>query len=164
MNENLNGYSQTYHIIIPILLIIAVDEPPNIISHPDSLKEVRPGKAVAFTVQATGTQPLTYEWQWKPAENGDENKEWHSCDVEGPTLTIPHVQKSDEGQYRCVIHNHAGRQISEPAQLEVRDQPESIFTVKFCVHTNSKLLRLCIISSAPDAVQLLRCGEDESTG
>ena len=112
-------------IIIPILVVIAVDEPPNITSHPDSLKEVRPGKAVAFTVHATGTQPLMYEWQWKPAEEGDESEEWQSCDVEGPTLTIPRVQKSDEGQYRCVIYNHAGRQISKPAQLEVRDQPES---------------------------------------
>ena len=135
MNENLNGYSQTYHIIIPILLIIAVDEPPNIISHPDSLKEVRPGKAVAFTVQATGTQPLTYEWQWRPAEEGEESEEWQSYDVEGPTLTIPHVQKSDEGQYRCVIYNTAGRQISKPAQLEVRDQPESNLLLEFCVHT-----------------------------
>ena len=118
-----------------LIVVIAVDEPPNITSHPDSLKEVRPGKAVAFTVQATGMQPLTYEWQWKQAEKGDENEEWQSCDVEGPTLAIPRVQKSDEGQYRCVIYNSAGRQISKPAQLEVRDQPESNLLLEFCVHT-----------------------------
>ena len=133
MNQNLNGYSQNYD--IPILVVIAVDEPPNITSHPDSLKEVRPGKAVAFTVQATGTQPLMFQWQWKPAEEGDESEEWQSCDVEGPTLAIPRVQKSDEGQYHCVVYNHVGRQISKPAQLEVRDQPESNLRLKFCVHT-----------------------------
>ena len=99
--------------------VVDVDEPPKITSHPKCLKEVSPGEAVAFTVQATGTKPLSYQWQWKPAEEGDGSEEWRPCDVEEPTLTIPNVQKSDKGQYRCVVYNHAGRQISKPAEIEV---------------------------------------------
>ena len=74
---------------------------------------------MTFTVQATGTEPLSYQWQWKPAEEGDGSEEWRPCDEEEPKLTIPSVQKSDKGQYRCVVYNHAGRQISKPAELEV---------------------------------------------
>ena len=75
-----------------------------------------------FTVQATGTEPLSYHWQWKPAEEESGSEEWQSCPAEwcdGATLTIPSVQKSNEGWYCCVISNCAGSQASNPAKLEV---------------------------------------------
>lgn len=103
------------------MVAVDVDEPPKVTNHPESLKEISQGKDVAFTVQATGAEPLSYQWQWKPAEAGDESEDWQPCDMEGATITIPRVHKSDEGQYRCVISNHAGRQISKPAKLEVRN-------------------------------------------
>ena len=49
------------------------------------LKEVSPGEGVAFTVRATGTEPLSYQWQWKPAEEGDGSEEWQPCDAEEAT-------------------------------------------------------------------------------
>lgn len=75
-----------------------------------------------FTVKATGTDPLTYQWQWKPIEEEEGSKDWQTLDVEisdTGTLTIPSVQKSNEGHYRCVISNYAGRKTSELAKLEV---------------------------------------------
>ena len=93
-----------------------LDEPPKITVHPKSLKEISPGKPVVFTVQATGTDPLNCHWQWNPTEE----EEWQSCPAEwsdGATLTIPSVQKSSEGSYRCVISNYAGTQTSNPAEL-----------------------------------------------
>ena len=115
-NNNTGNYSY-------VLCSCAIDEPPKINSHPESLEEVSPGKAVAFTVQATGTEPLKYLWHWKPIEAGDGSKEWQALDVEGSdspgTLTIPNVQKSNEGHYRCVISNYAGSKTSELAKLEV---------------------------------------------
>ena len=75
-----------------------------------------------FTAEATGTEPLNYQWEWKPAMDGDE---WQSCDVEkflgagNSTLTIPSVQKSNEGSYRCVVSNCAGKETSNPAELSV---------------------------------------------
>ena len=102
-------------------------------SHPKSRKDVSPGKHVAFTVKATGTNPLSYQWQWKPAvkpvkdaNEEDGSEEWQSCDAEwcdGATLTIYSVQQFNEGSYRCVISNHAGSQISKAAQLSVGKNP-----------------------------------------
>ena len=100
-----------------------LDEPPKITLHPKSLKEVCPTKPVVFTVQATGTDPLSYYWQWKPA---GENEEWQPCDADlsyGATMTIPSVQKSNEGSYRCVISNYAGTQTSNPAELSIGKNP-----------------------------------------
>ena len=62
---------------------------------------------------------MKYHWQWKLAE---EEGEWQPCDAEwcdGATLTIPSVQKSNEGSYRCVISNCAGNETSKQAKLKV---------------------------------------------
>ena len=100
---------------------IHVAEPPRITTHPQDLKNAVPGKLAKFTIQAIGTEPLNYNWQWKPsAEVGSE--EWRTCDAEwcdGATLTIPSVQQSSEGSYCCVVSNCAGSMVSKPAQLSV---------------------------------------------
>ena len=75
-----------------------------------------------LTLQATGTEPLRYHWQWKPAEEEGGSEEWQPCHPEwsdGGTLTIPSVQKSNEGSYHCVISNYAGTQTSNPAKLSI---------------------------------------------
>ena len=98
---------------------VHVADPPRITTHPQELKADIQGKPAKFTIQATGTEPLRYNWQWKPtAEEG----EWQPCPTkwcDGATLTISSVQKSNEGRYRCVISNCAGSQASNPAKLEV---------------------------------------------
>ena len=105
-----------------IILLLHVADPPKITTHPKGLKDAVPGKLATFTVQATGTKPLNYHWETNPIKEG-ESEEWQPCrGVEGPntpTLTIPNVQKSNEGSYRCVISNCAGSQTSIPAKLEV---------------------------------------------
>ena len=100
--------------------------PPKIITHPQKLKDVIPGNSAKITVQVTGTEPLNYNWQWKPADRESGSKEWKSCDegqLDGSTLTISSVQKPNEGSYRCVISNQAGTEISKAAQLSVGKQP-----------------------------------------
>ena len=113
--------------VIPIFysyfFCFCVAEPPRINSHPQDLKDAIQGELVMFTVVVNGTQPLNYQWEWKSAiDDGG----WQSCNVErfpkwcaGATLTIPSVQKSNEGSYRCVISNCAGSQTSNPAELSV---------------------------------------------
>jgi len=92
-----------------------VADPPTITQHPEELNGVVPGKPVTFTVQATGTGPLTYQWQWKPAGEGS-RKEWQECNLKrfpganSSTLTIPSIQKSNEGSYCCTISNPVGSQ------------------------------------------------------
>ena len=94
-------------------------DPPRITAHPQKLQNAVPGESVTFTLQANGTEPLSYHWQWMPAE---EKGEWRPCRAEwsdGTTLTIPCVQKSNEGRYYCVISNCAGSQTSNPVKLKV---------------------------------------------
>ena len=96
-----------------------VAEPPRITSHPQELKDTVPGKPVMFTAEATGTEPLNYQWEWKSAIDD----EWQLCNVEtfpgadSSTVVISSVQKSNEGSYRCVASNCAGSQASHPAKL-----------------------------------------------
>ena len=78
------------------------------------------GKPVSFTVQATGTEPLSYQWQWKPIVEGVSSKEWQNLpsggSVEGAdtaTLTYLNIEFCSEGLYRCVVTNTVGEEISE---------------------------------------------------
>ena len=80
------------------------------------------GESAKFTIQASGTEPLNYCWECKPAEKGGGSEKWQRCPAnwfDGATLTIPNVDKSNEGSYRCVVRNHVGEQTSNPAKLGV---------------------------------------------
>ena len=105
-----------------VLFNVAI--PPRIRSHPQKPKDVVFGEPVTFTIQASGTKPLSYQWQWKPATKDGESEAWQPCDVEGhdstsATLSIPSVLKSNEGRYRCIVNNIAGTKISEPVKLSI---------------------------------------------
>ena len=105
-------------------------QPPRITLQPQELKDAVPGKIVTFTVQATGTEPLSY--QWKLQQCGT------LCDVESfpgansSTLTIASVQKSNEGSYCCTVSNCAGSVTSECATLSVG---KNHFEKAVCVQT-----------------------------
>ena len=99
-----------------------VAEPPRVTNHLLDTKDAVPGKSLTLIVEATGTPPLNYRWEWKPAID---DGEWQLCDVErfpgadSSTVTIPSVDKSNEGSYCCVVSNCAGSQTSTPAKLGV---------------------------------------------
>ena len=91
------------------------------------MKDAVPGKPVMFTVEATGTQPLNYQWEWKsPVGVG----KWQPCDVgrfpgaDSSTVVISSVKKSNGGSYHCVVSNFAATQISNPAKLSVGKNPD----------------------------------------
>ena len=120
-------------IYTPYVHCVCSDEPPKLTSQPENLSKVAPGTAALFAVQATGTDPLNFHWQWKPAEEC-ESEEWQPCDAEwsdGATLTIPSVQKPNEGSYCCVISNCAGTQTSSPAQLTVGKNPLKLISTVY---------------------------------
>ena len=96
--------------------------PPRVTNYPLDTKDAVPGKSLTLIVEATGTPPLNYQWEWKSAmDDGD----WQLCDVErfpgadSSTVVVPSVQKSNEGSYRCVISNCAGTEMSNSAKLSV---------------------------------------------
>ena len=111
---------------ILFLLFNYVADPPGVTTQPQDLKDAVPGSVVMFTVEATGTDPLGYQWEWKPV---GERNEWQPVEISGSdqfTLTIPSVQKSNEGSYHCVISNCAGSQISNPVQLSVGKKSKNL--------------------------------------
>ena len=102
-----------------LLLRSHAADPPRISTHPEGINAVL-DKPVTFSIKATGTEPLNYQWEIR-VESG----EWLSCDVEmfpganSSTLIIPSVQKSNEGSYRCIVSNCAGSETSQCATLTV---------------------------------------------
>ena len=113
---------------VSLFLFLHTADPPCITTHPKGLKDAVPGQSVTFTVHVTGTEPISYQWQWKPATDEQEGvEEWQLCDMEGShgtTLKIPNYQKSNEGSYHCVVSNSAGSQISKAAKLHTGKYPQ----------------------------------------
>ncbi len=75
------------------------------------------GHEVTLQVVASGTPPLSYQWQ-----HGD-------ADLPGmtnATLTLPAVQLSDSGTYRVVVRNELGTTTSEDSVLTVSDAAPTI--------------------------------------
>ena len=80
------------------------------------LNDVVPGSEVSFSVTATGTAPLSYQWQKDGVNLTDGGSITGATTA---TLTITGVMESDEGGYRCVVTNIAGTDTSDSALLTV---------------------------------------------
>ena len=93
--------------------------PPTVTSQPTSKDDVLSGKAITFTVLATGTGPLGYQWQWKQFGKEDEKDEWQNLPGEGGTFQVMEVKACNAGSYRCVVSNSAGSETSQSANLTV---------------------------------------------
>ena len=90
-------------------LSAAALQPPAITSQPDS-QTVSAGSNVTFTVGASGSNPLGYQWRF----NG--------TNLAGATtlsLSLTNVQTASAGAYDVVISNAAGLAASAPATLAV---------------------------------------------
>ena len=109
------GYGQTqfpvedFRATIDSVQAAAGATPVTIISQPRS-ETVTVDNPVAFTVTASGTPPLNYQWQkdGQPIVGATDS-----------TLTIANVQTSDAGTYTVVVSNSAGSVVSQVAILTV---------------------------------------------
>ena len=101
--------------VVSSMVDVIVNVPVSLISEPeDSL--VPTGEAAVFSVDAAGTEPLTYQW----LKNGEK--------LTGETdanYTISNVSLDDSGGYQVLVTNPAGDQLSRTASLRVA-QPVSI--------------------------------------
>ena len=89
-------------------------DPPQVTVHPVDQTNIVPGSEVSFSVTATGTAPLSYQWQ----KDGEDLTDGGSITgATTATLTITGVMESDEGGYRCVVTNIAGMVTSYIAVL-----------------------------------------------
>jgi hypothetical protein len=72
----------------------------------------------SFSVNATGTEPLTYQWQYNESNLSDDGR------INGSTasqLNIPLATNSDEGIYKVTIYSGCGNITSSSATLAVTD-------------------------------------------
>lgn len=87
--------------------------PPAITTNPISQTAIE-GTLVAFTVAASGTEPLSYQWQFNGA------------DLAGATstvLSLTNIVLAQAGSYVAVVTNAAGAASSQPAVLTVTVLP-----------------------------------------
>ena len=129
MHSRIDDYSQAniqllaLNISVCYILIIHSQilsaKPPTVTSQPKSQKNIFPGKAVEFSVQATGAEPLRYQWQWKKFGKEGEKDGWQNLSGEGSTFQVEEVQASNAGYYQCVVSNSAGSKTSQHASLTV---------------------------------------------
>ena len=89
--------------------VLAVDTPPAIATQPQSQSHVA-GTDVTFTVVATGTAPLTYQWK---------HDDVAISGATAATLTLASVQEADAGSYTVTVSNPVGSVTSEAATLTV---------------------------------------------
>ena len=118
-------------------------------SQPTTLEEITTGKPVTFSIQATGTEPLKYQWQcWKPEGEEDEGEAWQDITCDGlkfqdlkAALKLTAVKACNAGYYRCVVSNNAGSENSQCANLVV-GKYTNIFKVviSIFVSISSKLM------------------------
>jgi len=87
---------------------LTVNDPPTITTEPVD-QFVLAGGTATFTVAATGTAPLAFQWV-----KDDTNV---IADATGTTLTVTNVQAADLGNYSVVVTNHLGAAISVNAVL-----------------------------------------------
>ncbi len=90
--------------------------PPSFSVQPtDQTNGVFAGDNVIFTVQATGTSPLSYQWR----KNGVAISGVTNPSALTNQLSLTQVQTSDNGSYTVVVTNIAGAHTSSVAQLIV---------------------------------------------
>ena len=106
---------------------------PKITKHSES-QSVVTGALVAFTVEAMGDS-LQFQWQ-KDGKDIDRDKSRIQCSQSDntSTLCIQHVEKSDQGHYKCLVTNAVEKNAkpSLEAELTVCELFFFSFLLLFC--------------------------------
>ncbi|XP_029928304.1 secreted immunoglobulin domain 4 [Myripristis murdjan] len=107
-------------LILCSLLCSVVAQAP-VISVEPRVAGVRQGESVSFRCQvASGAQPVQLEWRKVSNQALPDNAK---IGPDGSVLTIANARPGNQGQYRCVASNSAGRS-STTAVLNVRYSPK----------------------------------------
>lgn len=105
--------SNIFGAITSSVATLTVGFPPSITLQPES-QTVLAGSNVTFTVAASGTEPLSYQWLF----NGNS-----MAGAANTNLTLTNVQATDGGNYAVVVTNWAGSVTSQVAALTVLSPP-----------------------------------------
>ena len=97
------------------------DVAPTITQHPGS-KSISEGQPVTFSVAASGTAPLTYQWR---------KNEQNILNATASSYTIASAQPGDAGEYDVIVSNMVGSVTSNTATLSVtavNDPPVAVIS------------------------------------
>jgi hypothetical protein len=98
---------------------LTVTAPPSINTHPTD-QTVTAGQSATFSVSATGSAPLSYQWQR------------NMVNISGATsssYTLSTTTLADNGvKFRCVVSNSFGNATSNEATLTVQPPPPMLVT------------------------------------
>jgi hypothetical protein len=89
--------------------------PPAITQQPSN-QTVVPGGTAAFTILATGSEPLAFQWQKNNLNLADGG---HYSGATTASLSISNADTNDAASYRCVVTNTYGSTNSSPATLSL---------------------------------------------
>lgn len=89
---------------------------PIITRHPEDAT-VLAGGSITLSARATGTQPISFQWQFKGADLTGKT---------GPDLTLDNVSFDQQGKYRVVVSNSKGTVMSDEATLTVKAPPPAV--------------------------------------
>src|SRR6266568_4404912 len=106
--------------LTPALVLAAISTglcQPVITPQPSSLTNIA-GTTATFSVEATGTEPLHYQWQFYTLDRTDQTN---------AILVLTNVQTGDAGSYTVVITNVDGAVTSAVATLTVLVYPKILF-------------------------------------
>jgi uncharacterized repeat protein (TIGR01451 family) len=115
-----------------LLTVRPIVFPPTITSPPQS-RTVTNGGTATFTVAASGTPPLSYQWHFTPSGPQASRPAGLQAGETNATFTIPSTQPGDAGDFHVVVSNIRGQQASAPARLRVLVSP----TITAIVRTDS---------------------------
>ena len=88
---------------------------PSIITQPQDQANILPGATATFSVIASGTDPLSYQWYY--------NTNTLLTNATTSILTITNVQPANAGSYSVVINNPGGSITSSSAILTLNTNP-----------------------------------------
>jgi hypothetical protein len=97
-------------------VLTVTEQPPIITSQPQQLATLV-GHDAVFTVQATGTSPMLFQWQFNAT---------NLVDATNSTLSLNSVTSSQAGNYSVVITSQAGSVTSSNAFLSVYSSAASV--------------------------------------
>lgn len=105
--------SNAWGSVTSVVAVLTVNVPPTITTHPQS-QTVVAGNSATFTVVASGTSPLSYQWRFNGANLGS---------ATSSTYTVLNAQPANAGNYSVVVGNAAGSVTSAVAALTVNVPP-----------------------------------------
>jgi hypothetical protein len=81
--------------------------PPSIDTHPENVIVVE-GEAFSLSTEASGSEPLSYQWQFLPTDGAEFEDITDGGAISGATtnsFSNTSAQLTDEGSYQCVVTN-----------------------------------------------------------